>query len=469
MESLSSASTIIRIAKDIATAVETVNRNKSRCKKLQKRVQDISDVLLEAGRTNAATQRLLDRLQDALSRALRLVKLCKGRSCPINFIAGGRMADQFDELDGEIDRCLLDLGAANHIIIARLEKQLQNMAGSTETVTLRIGMPCDDSTEKIKHCISTMQGVTEVAAGAANKDQFMVTVRSGTVDIPRLMDQVKNKLNRNVELITPEATVKDATSVGMKKNVVKDQDKKANRNSEGVEDRSDRPPRHSSRYAADAEAKKEKAAANIAGVNQQAPAERFVYLPLKVELVPVGDASSMYPVPSLNGFVPQAYAAPGRVPVHVQQQSNLHRVHFKDAEVNKHDSVYYTKDTMMKEADKDEKKGEVAGNGGIDKEEKKEKVAGDGEWKDRDNTMAAGNVTAIGVPVHRATAGIQELVPPPWYGHGYWPYAADCHSIGGCCYHNSGGPSDVAAAHRYNHNSPYPDMFSDENPNACSI
>ena len=129
----------------------------------------------------------------------------------------------------------------------------------------------------------------------------------------------------------------------------------------------------------------------------------------------------------------------------------------------------------------DEKKGSVvtAYGGGADKEaDDPVLTAGGGKWKGGGKTAAADTVTAaaIGVPVHTVTAGVAGLVPvpPPSYGHGYLPCAPGRRDTGHCCWcqNNAGGPSDDAAAaanYDNHHYSWYPDMFSDENPNACSV
>lgn len=187
MESLSSVSTIVRIAQEIAGAVSTVSRNRSRCRKLANRVQCIGDLLRElesssaaaAGDDDEATRRLLAVLEDALHRALELVTSCQDSGCPRSLIAGGRMAGLFDEVDGDIDRCLLELGVANRILITRLEGLLHRNAlrscdlappsspspatigTETETtVTARIGMP---RVEHIKHRVHTVQGSKKFA------------------------------------------------------------------------------------------------------------------------------------------------------------------------------------------------------------------------------------------------------------------------------------------------------------------
>ncbi|KAK3139094.1 hypothetical protein QOZ80_5AG0377670 [Eleusine coracana subsp. coracana] len=375
MEPLSSVSTIVRIAQDMAAAVTTVSRNKQRCQKLAKRVQGIGDLLRElepaaAGAT--LTQRLLDRLQETLRHALRLVRSCQDSSpAGVYHIAGGRVSDEFDQVDREIDGCLLDLGVSNRIIVARLEKKLhhQNEDADTETETLRIGVPHDDN---VKRSIRRIRG-------ASTKDKFKVTDRSGAVDIPSLLDQLQKQLNCNLEAVTPAAA-----DAGLEKYDVKDQDKKANSKSAAVECRSAK-----QRHSSSVELKKEKAApTTMVGVNQATP-DPYVYMPFKLALVPAGDPSSMChpPFPPAHG----------------------------------------------------------------------------------DCRRAAGNFTAIGVPLHTVTAGVPDPVPPPSYGYGYWPYAHG-RSSGGCCHHDAAGSSHLAAPYNYNHYSQHPNMFSNDNPNGyCSI
>jgi len=112
-----------------------------RCKKVAERVRCLKDILKAAqdGTTTAAaaaadaaaTRRLLlDRLEEALGRALQVVRRCQ-RSCSrflrsviVVVVAGGRMADPLDGVEAEIDRCILDLAVANSLRIARLETLL---------------------------------------------------------------------------------------------------------------------------------------------------------------------------------------------------------------------------------------------------------------------------------------------------------------------------------------------------------
>jgi hypothetical protein len=123
-----------------------------------------------AGDADEATRRLL--------AVLELVTSCQDSGCPRSLIAGGRMAGLFDEVDGDIDRCLLELGVANRILITRLEGLLHRNAfrscdlpppppspatigTETETtVTVRIGMP---RVEHIEHRVHMVQGSKKFA------------------------------------------------------------------------------------------------------------------------------------------------------------------------------------------------------------------------------------------------------------------------------------------------------------------
>ncbi|OEL23128.1 hypothetical protein BAE44_0015855 [Dichanthelium oligosanthes] len=97
-------------------------------------LRELDEAQEGATTTDAA---MLERLEEALSRALRQVRRCqRSRSGFLRslIIAGGRMGDPLDEVQGEIDRCLLDLGFANYVRIAHLETLLrqQSVAATTD-------------------------------------------------------------------------------------------------------------------------------------------------------------------------------------------------------------------------------------------------------------------------------------------------------------------------------------------------
>ncbi|KAL6865095.1 hypothetical protein ACP4OV_016246 [Aristida adscensionis] len=449
MESLSSVGTIVSIAQDVVGAVATASRNRKRCRKLAKRVQGISGLLREldavaalgTATTDAATRSLLRRLEEALRHALELVRACRESRCPCSLLAGRRMAGRFDDVDGEIDGCLLDLGIANRILLQKLVLREHGAAVGTETVTVRIGMPCDDTADHIKRCIHTLQGVTNVSpAASTNGDQFSVTVRSGAdgaVDIPSLLDQVKLKLNRNVELVTPAGTKKH---IGEEE----EQAKKGRNISATVRDKQ----RPRNLYDGGDEIKREKM------INQHAPAPHAYIMPFPVPLVPVGNAANMYQAPPPYGFSPYPQGSPAGHPVHVQQQSYAHRAYSNSNET--HEGAGDDKRVVKGVGDVDEMKGKVADGNGYQKTSPAHTVYGERKHRDKMAETGYANAAAIGVPVE-----------PPRYGYGYWPHG---HNRGTSGHHHGNGssPSDATPAYlpQYHSN---PSMFSDEDPNACSI
>nr|AIW39774.1 hypothetical protein SES75D04_001 [Saccharum spontaneum] len=109
-----------------------------------------------------------------------------------------------------------------------------------------------------------------------------------------------------------------------------------------------------------------------------------------------------------------------------------------------------------------------------DENERKKKGSADEsvpeKMMDHENTTAT---TAIGVPVCTVTAAAvheHEMVPPPsyeyGYGYGYRSYHSYCRNHGCAC---DCGCWDDNAAFYHTQYSSYPSMFSDDNPNSCSI
>ncbi|CAN6338022.1 unnamed protein product [Urochloa humidicola] len=137
MEALSNMRTIVGIAQDILATLETASRNKSRCGRVASRVRRLMDVLGELDGPGTTTDAAMRKgLEEALSRALRQVRRCQrsGGFLRSLAVAGGRMSDPLDEVESEIDRCLLDLSAASYARIARLETLLRqlNVAAGTD-------------------------------------------------------------------------------------------------------------------------------------------------------------------------------------------------------------------------------------------------------------------------------------------------------------------------------------------------
>ncbi|XP_052137446.1 uncharacterized protein LOC127755864 [Oryza glaberrima] len=142
---VSNVTSIVSIAADIAGAAKTARQNKKRCQRLAERVGDIGelikDLAVDGGGSSSsssspppstATRRLVMKLEEALGSALLLVRSCQAssRRTYYSLVAGGwQYAEQFDEVNAEIDRCLRDLTVA---IVSRIDRKL-NAAGDTNT------------------------------------------------------------------------------------------------------------------------------------------------------------------------------------------------------------------------------------------------------------------------------------------------------------------------------------------------
>ncbi|KAJ1261562.1 hypothetical protein BS78_09G039400, partial [Paspalum vaginatum] len=96
----------------------TASRNKSRCFKVAERVRCLSDTLQQLDTAGTDAARAGERLEEALCHSLRVVRRL--------FLAsgGGQMSDALDEVESDINRCILDLAVASYVRIARLETLL---------------------------------------------------------------------------------------------------------------------------------------------------------------------------------------------------------------------------------------------------------------------------------------------------------------------------------------------------------
>jgi hypothetical protein len=120
--------------------------------------------------------------------------------------------------------------------------------------------------------------------------------------------------------------------------------------------------------------------------------------------------------------------------------------------------------------------GKKDGGGG----DKKDKGAGDGGDKKKDGggeekKDKAAAASASVAPMPLADAGMYQM--PPHYGYGAYPLVpggyyggALPHNHAGGFYPNAGVHYPPAPAYGYGHSHLHaPQMFSDENPNACSV
>uniref|UniRef100_A0A0D3HPS4 MCAfunc domain-containing protein n=1 Tax=Oryza barthii TaxID=65489 RepID=A0A0D3HPS4_9ORYZ len=144
---ISGVTTIVKLANDIDGAVKAASRSKKSCEKLAERVADIGDLLKGVDTSSpstaaVATRRLVGRLERALRRALLLVTSCQSTSRIYSLVAGGWQAEQFDKVNAEIDRCLLDLSLSSLALVSTIDHKLNAAAAAAagEVVTT-IGVP----------------------------------------------------------------------------------------------------------------------------------------------------------------------------------------------------------------------------------------------------------------------------------------------------------------------------------------
>uniref|UniRef100_A0A0E0BM15 MCAfunc domain-containing protein n=1 Tax=Oryza glumipatula TaxID=40148 RepID=A0A0E0BM15_9ORYZ len=127
---ISGVTTIVKLANDIDGAVKAASRSKKSCETLAERVADIGDLLKGVDTSSpstaaVATRRLVGRLERALRRALLLVTSCQSTSRIYSLVAGGWQAEQFDKVNAEIDRWLLDLSLSSLALVSSIDHKLK--------------------------------------------------------------------------------------------------------------------------------------------------------------------------------------------------------------------------------------------------------------------------------------------------------------------------------------------------------
>ncbi|CAL5011808.1 unnamed protein product [Urochloa decumbens] len=112
-------------------AVRTARRNRGECRALARRVMMVGDLLqlAQQGRSSSEAmrrpevRRALDGLGGALRRAYELVESCQERGAVYGFVMAGRQAEQFRDVQAEIDAYLLVFPMVSHIdITIRLDR-----------------------------------------------------------------------------------------------------------------------------------------------------------------------------------------------------------------------------------------------------------------------------------------------------------------------------------------------------------
>lgn len=112
---MEAVSTIIKLAQQIAKAAETARRNRDMCRHLAGRALTIGNNLRDfkdaaASGDTASRRSALGRLKTALDDALKLVESRRRQSRWLAWLSSGRTAARFQDVDGRITACVVDLG-----------------------------------------------------------------------------------------------------------------------------------------------------------------------------------------------------------------------------------------------------------------------------------------------------------------------------------------------------------------------
>lgn len=110
VEPLSVVTTILSVVQLIGGAASTASRNKDKCLELADRVKSLGDVLPSlAYYDDMGTARVMERLSDALGKALVLVQSCEAGGV-FSGKYGSNMAAELDGVGRRINNCIMDLG-----------------------------------------------------------------------------------------------------------------------------------------------------------------------------------------------------------------------------------------------------------------------------------------------------------------------------------------------------------------------
>ncbi|KAK3121540.1 hypothetical protein QOZ80_8BG0655740 [Eleusine coracana subsp. coracana] len=114
-------------------AVRTAWRNRKECQSLARRVMMVGDLLQLVQQGSSETMRrtevgrALDGLGDALRRAFELVEFCQDRGAAYGFVMAGRQAEQFRDVQADIDSYLLVFPMVSHIDVTIRLERIYNM------------------------------------------------------------------------------------------------------------------------------------------------------------------------------------------------------------------------------------------------------------------------------------------------------------------------------------------------------
>lgn len=312
------------------------------------------------------------------------------------------------------------------------KKKAAEAGGSSATVVLKMDLHCEGCAKKVKSAVKHFDGVEDVKVdGGANK----ITV-IGKVDPTKLRERLEEKTQKKVELVShsaspspPSQQPKDGGGSAEKK----PESKKAD------------------------ESKKKEEKKKKKKVEGEKPKESTVVLKIVLHC-----AGCIKKIKKIVGKVK------GVESVTVDEAKDL--VILKGTmEVN--GLAPYLKEKLKRNVEVAPPKKEEAATAGGGK-----KDGGDSGKKEKEEGKK-GESNVVNVEVNKMQYGGYPAPPPMWYWN-YGPvygaepsYTAQPHQSHhvDSYYHGGGYPMPVNDGYVMDHRGHAPQMFSDENPNACSI
>lgn len=299
-------------------------------------------------------------------------------------------------------------------------------------VVYKLDLHCEGCIKKIKRTVRHFNGVQTVKADLSTNK---VTV-TGKMDPAKLRDKLEEKTKKKVELISPQPK-KDA-SASEKPSEKKPEEKKSE------------------------EKKAEEKKPEEKKPEENKPKESTVVL--KIRLHCDGCITKIRRI--IMKFK-------GVETVNLDGDKDLVTV---KGTMGVKELVEYLQEKLKRNVDvvppkKDEEKKEKDGGGGENKEKEKEKKESGGEKKGKEESAEAKVVEVNKMEYHYP-------IPPPmhWYdGQTSYPmeiqhgYGQPHHYVEPGYYNQGGYPVQPPPPYYMHPNLPPPQMFSDENPNACSL
>ncbi|CAM0952922.1 unnamed protein product [Alopecurus aequalis] len=110
MDPLSVVGAILTVVQLIGSAAATASQNKQKCLDLAERAQNLADLLpslTHGALSDATAARVLERLKDAVSEALKLIEACQSGGVFTKYST--TKGAELDSVDKRINNCIMDL------------------------------------------------------------------------------------------------------------------------------------------------------------------------------------------------------------------------------------------------------------------------------------------------------------------------------------------------------------------------